>query len=805
MASPRYLLHRYNGTQFSILETNGHSYDYDIVSYCWGDSVNRYQYNHVREKGKGDGLDSEKDQIEGLKWDITIKREKVEMFKKLMCFKDVDFMWVDSLCINKTDKQQETEELAKMFQYYKQARNCYLMMDMPELFDPQEISDDLKLLDHIISNIGGASLLVETMRLSPNLEERLHSWSKKPWISDALSEAVAEISGMDIGVMNCYNTCISQVKSIFENKYFTRVWTFQEMILGKNLQIIGVTAKKMSSIGSLFKWMELARDCDDKARKLYGWIDRARIVKTESISLVLRLIADDINHLHALKEVVMSIDAARIDIINGGPQWWVENQKGISNIFSAIALTPRSCRDMQDLFRGLLGIFSGLFTPAEIEEDIKGNDMNKMSFTFFKRLSSRTGVAWTKLSVSSRQRGQWDWIPIVEQKRGSIEQCENVKPGAESDIEKSVEMVGVVESKEEPEPNHLKTDIFTGVVRLGYLRQSGVAKARGLTGLLGKPQKLMSVHLKEENPQFHFTFKGCNCGKSIGLFRREKIPTHDQPVDVTGDETGRTLAECATILGCIMDPAGDVLEYKRELLKRLDPYWTATDISAKPLEWPDRCVSGTYWASIQSPFGLPTHNMSMNYRLGAITSCGSRLAKGTTANISCEVRVNCGCTIIAPFSLIFEALTAVTGSNLGSANAGRDREDRIYLSDGLGLVQVGDLGKTYNLMAFGGDMKFHTSWASCCRSSRKTLPQKLSQMAPPTGRALIKSDFNHGMMHMLRNYGYVETPSGNLLIYRDHPLAKYQITGVCIDAKIQRKREILDQSGMPLTKGVRIK
>ncbi|KAI0520971.1 heterokaryon incompatibility protein-domain-containing protein [Xylaria bambusicola] len=805
MASPRYLLHRYNGTQFSIVETNGHSYDYDIVSYCWGDPVDKYQYNHFREKGEDDGLDSEKDQIEGLKWNITINREKVKAFKKLMCFKDVDFMWVDSLCINKADKQQEAEELAKMFQYYKQARNCYLMMDMPELFDPQQISDDLKLLDHITSNIGGASLLVETMRLSPNLEERLQGWAKKPWISDVLSEAAAETSGMDISVMNCYNTCISQVKSIFENKYFTRVWTFQEMILGKNLHIIGVTENNLSSVGSLFKWMELARDCDDKAHKLYDWINDARIVKTASIGLVLRLILDDIDHLGALKKMVMSIDAARIDIINGGPQWWVENQKGISNIFSAIALTPRSCRDMEDLFRGLLGIFSGLFTPAEIDAEFTGNDMNKMSFTFFKRLSSRTGVAWTKLSVSSRQRGQWDWIPVVEQKRDPIEQYENAKLEAESDTEKEVEGAGVVELKKEPEPNHLKTDIFTGVVRLGYLRQSGVAKARGLTGLLGKPRKLMSVHLKEENPQFHFIFKGCNCGKSTGLFRREKIPTHDQPVAITGDETGRTLAECATILGCIMDPAGDALEYKRRLLHRLAPDWTMTDINAKPFQWPDRCVSGTYWASIQSPFDLPTHSMSMNYRFGAITSCGSRLAKGSTANISCEVRVNCGCTITAPFSLIFEALTAVSGSNLGGANARVDEEDRIFLSDGLGLVQVGDLGKTYNLMAFGGDLKFHTSWASSCRSSRKTVPQKLVQTAPPTGRALIKSDFTHGMMNVLRNYGYVETRSGNLLIYRDHPLARYKITGVCIDAKIQRKNEVMDQSGVPLTKGVRIK
>lgn len=101
---------------------------------------------------------------------------------------------------------------------------------MPERFDPQRISDDLKLLDHIMSNIGGASMIVDSMKLSSNLEERLLNWAKKPWTCDVLSEMAAKTAGMDIGVMNLYNTCISQVKSIFENEYFTRVWTFQEMI-----------------------------------------------------------------------------------------------------------------------------------------------------------------------------------------------------------------------------------------------------------------------------------------------------------------------------------------------------------------------------------------------------------------------------------------------------------------------------------------------------------------------------------------------------------------------------------------------
>jgi len=101
---------------------------------------------------------------------------------------------------------------------------------MPEPFDPEHISADLRLLDHINTNIKGGSIITESLKLSSNLEERLRYWAQKPWTSDVLSEVAARSAGMDTGLMNCYNTCVSQVKSIFQNAYFTRVWTFQEMI-----------------------------------------------------------------------------------------------------------------------------------------------------------------------------------------------------------------------------------------------------------------------------------------------------------------------------------------------------------------------------------------------------------------------------------------------------------------------------------------------------------------------------------------------------------------------------------------------
>jgi hypothetical protein len=766
--TPRFLLGREND-RFFVFETNGRSYNYDIVSYRW-ETVDAYKCEF----------------IDGINWTVTISERKLRKIQNLMRRQDVQYMWVDSVCINKQDKKQESEELSKMFYYYKYARKCFLLVEMPALFDPQQIVDDLKFLDHVIYLIGGAAMASDTMRLTPKLAERLDEWSfKKDW-AFGLDQLVVRSAAIDLGVLNCYATSIAQVISLFENEYFTRVWTFQEMILGKNIEIVGVvTEKEMSNIGSLDVWMDLATDCMDKAAKISAWISNPRILKTASVSLILRFIEDDILILDALQTTVRGINSARIDIINGGQSWWVENQKGISNIFSAVSIIPRESFVMHDLFRGLLGIFNGLFTPEEIEREISGDDIEKISFAFFKRLSDRTGCAWTKLSISSRERGEWDWIPVIEQKHDPILGIPHV------------EMAGVggrgvkQNGSEKPErQNNLKTDIFAGVVNFGRLKPKGIAKTEGLTGLLGAPKKYMSIHLKEEKKGFHFIFRGCNGGKDLktGRFKSEPIPINDRVVDVAGDETGRRLAQCATILGCILDPGSNMVEYRGRLLRKLAPQWETSDPNAKPSMWPERCVSGTIFERHDCAHYLRTHNMSMNYRMGAITDYRSRLAKGSTANISCQLRVNCGCTITAPFSLIFEAITAVENSSLGGTTGVQDNDGRIHLNDGLGLVQIGDLGRTFNLVAFGGDDDYHKSYAKSCRKTRKgkfVNPTK----SHPTGRALIRSDYTHDMTDMLRDYGYVPTGAGNLLICQEYPLGSYKIRGVCIDNYIPQKKQ----------------
>ena len=62
-----------------------------------------------------------------------------------------------------------------------------------------------------------------------------------------------------------------------------------------------------------------------------------------------------------------------------------------------------------------------------------------------------------------------------------------------------------------------------------------------------------------------------------GIFNSEPIPTYDQPQNVVKDETGRTLVKCATILGSVIDPGADIVEYRWRLLGKLQPNWDIND------------------------------------------------------------------------------------------------------------------------------------------------------------------------------------------------------------------------------------
>ncbi|KAG5756402.1 hypothetical protein H9Q72_002820 [Fusarium xylarioides] len=80
----------------------------------------------------------------------------------------------------------------------------------------------------------GTALASEAVGLTERVINLLTRWANADWKFDIDASSVRS-AAIDMGVINCYSTCIERVTSLFDNDYFTRVWTFQEMILGKNI------------------------------------------------------------------------------------------------------------------------------------------------------------------------------------------------------------------------------------------------------------------------------------------------------------------------------------------------------------------------------------------------------------------------------------------------------------------------------------------------------------------------------------------------------------------------------------------
>ena len=190
---------------------------YDIISYTWGDTVAPYRCD-----------------IHGLDWELILRQEKLEQIKRFMIKSNVQHLWVDSLCIKQLDEKEKSFEIAKMFEYYKNARVCHILVSLPEVCDPQEIVDNLKFLDHVLFHMGGAAMASDAMGLTENVIKRLSAWANRGW-AFPIDRAIVRSAAIDMGVLNCYSTCINQVRSLFHNFYFTRVWTFQEILLGSDL------------------------------------------------------------------------------------------------------------------------------------------------------------------------------------------------------------------------------------------------------------------------------------------------------------------------------------------------------------------------------------------------------------------------------------------------------------------------------------------------------------------------------------------------------------------------------------------
>jgi hypothetical protein len=113
--------------EFEVIDTRTLGYgvhNFDIITYTWGDPVKSYNCK-----------------IDGVTWQSTINEQKLKDIKRLMMTAKIQYLWVDCICINQEDPTEQSIELGKMYDYYKSASNCFVLMDSMRIFPLFPISE----------------------------------------------------------------------------------------------------------------------------------------------------------------------------------------------------------------------------------------------------------------------------------------------------------------------------------------------------------------------------------------------------------------------------------------------------------------------------------------------------------------------------------------------------------------------------------------------------------------------------------------------------------------------------------------
>lgn len=82
--------------------------EFDIITYTWGDTVAPYRCN-----------------IPGVEWNVVINPNKLEDIKRLMIAANIQFLWVDCVCLNQEDEKEMALEVLKMYEYVSDSEDFF--------------------------------------------------------------------------------------------------------------------------------------------------------------------------------------------------------------------------------------------------------------------------------------------------------------------------------------------------------------------------------------------------------------------------------------------------------------------------------------------------------------------------------------------------------------------------------------------------------------------------------------------------------------------------------------------------------
>jgi hypothetical protein len=166
----------------NIVEKKG----YACVSHVWGNQRKEYTAEEIG--------------VTGIDWMIPLSTlDKISMIKDAMAKHEMEYCWFDVLCMNQDRQEEVSLEIPLMGDYYNWAKITFVLSD----------------IDYEIS-----PLLERWCIMAKEILE-----TKRPFSDE-------EFSWMDASYgMNLLD--------ISKDKWFTRVWTYQEAVLSKRLVLVG--------------------------------------------------------------------------------------------------------------------------------------------------------------------------------------------------------------------------------------------------------------------------------------------------------------------------------------------------------------------------------------------------------------------------------------------------------------------------------------------------------------------------------------------------------------------------------------
>jgi len=55
--------------------------------------------------------------------------EKIRRFCSIACFRNFEWVWIDTCCIDKTNSAELSEAINSMWRWYREAEKCYVYLD----------------------------------------------------------------------------------------------------------------------------------------------------------------------------------------------------------------------------------------------------------------------------------------------------------------------------------------------------------------------------------------------------------------------------------------------------------------------------------------------------------------------------------------------------------------------------------------------------------------------------------------------------------------------------------------------------